>query len=147
VESLSAAGRSDLSSQHNNQGANMEKSPPLIISHDDFQKISSLILIAESEIGNLLEEELGRAKIVSSDQLPKDVVSIDSEVTFLDLDSQKERTLTLTYPHAADIQANRVSVLAPMGAALIGLRVGQTIDWPVPDNKVRRIKVVSVVQP
>lgn len=125
----------------------MEKPPPLIISHDDFQKISSLILIAESEIGSLLEEELGRAKIVSSDQLPKDVVSIDSEVTFLDLDSQKERTLTLTYPHAADIQANRVSVLAPMGAALIGLRVGQTIDWPVPDNKVRRIKVVSVVQP
>jgi regulator of nucleoside diphosphate kinase len=122
----------------------MEKSPSLVISNEDFKKISALLLIAKPEIADLLEEELSRATLVPSTELPKDVVAMNSEVGFLDLDSGKEQTLTLTYPHEANIDMNKVSVLAPVGAALIGLKVGQTINWPVTEDKTRRIKVTSV---
>ncbi len=122
----------------------MGVSPSLVISQEDFQKISALLASTNLRIAELLEEELGRAQLVPVEQLPKDIVAMNSEVTFRDLDTAKEQTLVLAYPHEADIEKNRVSILAPIGAALIGLRVGQTIDWPLADNRIRRIQVTSV---
>lgn len=121
----------------------MEKSPALVISQDDFHKISALLSIAKMEIVVLLEEELDRAQVVPTDQVPKDTVAMHSRVTFEDLDTGKEQTVTLVYPHEANLEDHRISILAPVGAALIGLRVGQTIDWPMSD-KVKRIRVTAV---
>lgn len=118
--------------------------PSLVISQDDFQKISALLSIARLEIVELLETELGRANIVDKHHLPADVVAMNSKVTFIDLDTQKEQTVTLSYPHEANIAEDRVSILAPVGAALIGLRVGQTIDWPISQQKIKRIRVTQV---
>ncbi len=122
----------------------MENSPSLIITHDDFQKISTLLSFAKPEIVELLEEELGRAKLVPLTELPKDIVSMNSKVSFIDLDTNKEQEITLVYPHDANMEQNKLSILAPVGAALIGLKVGQTIDWPLSEKKTRRIKVISV---
>lgn len=113
----------------------MGKSPSLVISEEDYQKISSLLLNIKTEIAELLEEELGRATLVPASELPENVVSMNSEVTFIDLDTNKEQKVTLVYPNEADIEKRKISIFAPVGAALIGLRIGQSIDWPLPDGK------------
>ncbi|MBL7543602.1 MAG: nucleoside diphosphate kinase regulator [Bdellovibrionaceae bacterium] len=123
----------------------METSPSLVISQDDFQKITALLSIAKFEIATLLEEELERAQIVPPAQLLPDIIAMNSQITFIDLDTKKEQVVTLVYPHDADVNAHKISILAPVGAALIGLRVGQTIDWPLNDKKVKRIQVTGVV--
>lgn len=123
----------------------MENQNNLILTQADFQKLSSLIAVADHETAELLEEELSRASVVEDDQLPKDVVSMNSTVRFQDVESGKETIITLVYPNEANIEQNKVSILAPVGAALIGLRVGQVIQWPVPHGKEKRFKVISVL--
>lgn len=125
----------------------MRRLPSLVISQEDFHQISALLSIAKTETAELLEEELGRAKLIPTEQLSNNIVSMNSGVTFLDLDTGKEQQMTLVYPHEANMETGRVSVLAPVGAALLGLSVGQEIDWPVRDKKIRRLKIVSVSPP
>lgn len=116
----------------------------LIISQNDYQKISSLIKNVETETTSLLEEEMSRALVVSHDQLPNDVVSMNSTVKFVCVDSSKESVVKLVFPSDANIEQNKISILAPVGAALIGLRVGQTIRWPLPHGREKTFKVVAV---
>lgn len=123
----------------------MKNSDNVILTKADYEKLSSLLVNAKPEIAELLEEELGRASIVSDGELPRDVVSMNSKVSFKDLDTGKELVVTLVYPHDADIDENKISILAPIGAALIGLRVGQVIRWPVPSGKEKRLQVVAVL--
>lgn len=124
----------------------MEQNPSLVISREDYQKISTLLAVAQSDIADQLEEELGRAKLVSAEELPNNIVSMNDRISFVDLDTGKEQEVTLSYPLDEDINGNKVSILAPVGAALIGLRVGQTIHWPLSQGKTRRIKVTSVAR-
>ncbi len=121
----------------------MDNHDNLILTSGDFQKLSSLVSSTQTKIAELLEEELSRASIVPDDELPQDVVSMNATVRFQDLDTEKESTVTLVYPHEANIDENKVSILAPVGSALIGLRVGQMIIWPVPNGKEKRMKVTS----
>lgn len=125
--------------------SNMDNQENLIMTENDFQKLSSLIKTANSDVADLLEEELGRASVVPDDNLPKDVVSMNSKVRFQDLDTGTESVVILVYPHEANIDENKVSILAPVGSALIGLRVGQVIQWPVPNEKGRTLKVISIL--
>ncbi len=123
----------------------MENSNHLVLTQADFQKLTSLINSRNSETTELLEEELGRAVVVSDEELPKDVVSMNSKVCFQDLETGKETIAILVYPHEANIEENKISILAPVGSALIGLRVGQIIQWPVPSGKEKSFKVISVL--
>lgn len=123
----------------------MDNHDNLILTSGDFQKLSSLVSSTQTEIAELLEEELSKASIVPDDELPQDVVSMNATVRFQDLDTEKESTVTLVYPHEANIDENKISILAPVGSALIGLRVGQMIIWPVPNGKEKRMKVTSVL--
>lgn len=123
----------------------MENQNNLILTNADFQKLSSLINSDNSKVAELLEEELGRASVVAEEELPKDVVSMNSKVCFQDLETGKQTIITLVYPHEANIEENKISILAPVGSALIGLRVGQTIQWPIPNGKEKTFKVVSVL--
>ncbi|MBX2989108.1 MAG: nucleoside diphosphate kinase regulator [Bdellovibrionaceae bacterium] len=122
----------------------MENADKIILSQDAFQKISALLAATSSETAELLEEELQRAMVVPDDELPSHVVAINSLVTFVDLESGKETQVTLVYPHEASIDDHKVSVIAPLGAALIGLSVGQSIQWPMPNGKQRRLQVTAV---
>lgn len=125
----------------------MKRLPSLVITHEDCQKILPLLSYARAEVAEQLEQELGRATLVAADQLPADIVSMYSKVTFLDMESGKEQQLILTFPLDANIDQGRVSILAPVGAALIGMRVGQEIEWPLPGGKSKLIKVLSVAPP
>lgn len=95
----------------------------------------------------MLLGEIDRAAIHSRDDMPPDVVIMGSEVTFLDENSGTERTVCLVYPSEADISAGRISILTPIGAGLIGLGVGQSIQWPDRGGSDHRLKVVAVRQP
>lgn len=123
----------------------MKNTNGLILSDADFNKLSHLIKNIDSEVAELLDGELNRAAVVSSAELPQDVVCMNSKVKFTDLDTGKESFCTLVYPHEANIEENKISVLAPIGAALIGLRVGQVINWPISQNKEKHLKVIEVV--
>jgi regulator of nucleoside diphosphate kinase len=117
----------------------------IIITQTDYQKLSSLVSKTNTPTSELLEEELSRASVVNADQVPSDVITMNSTARFVDLDSEKESTITLVFPHEANVEENKVSILVPLGAALIGLRAGQEIIWPMPNGKERRLKVVEVL--
>lgn len=118
--------------------------PQIILSQEDYQKISQLIYKNDSDVAALLEEELSRADIVDQAVLPADVVAMHSEVSFLDVETGRESTFTLVYPSEASLAEGRISILASLGAALIGLKVGQTIRWALPGGAEKEFKVVKV---
>jgi regulator of nucleoside diphosphate kinase len=91
-----------------------------------------------------LDEELARATIVDDDALPSGAVALDSRVRFQDLHSGEQREITLVVPSKAASEHGRVSVLSPVGSALIGLRVGDDIEWPMPGGKLHRLRVLAV---
>src|SRR5690606_15608470 len=94
-------------------------------------------------VAEQLETELERARITPLRDVPEDVVVMNSELEYEDVTTGQRRRLRLVYPHEADSSKGHVSVLAPLGCALLGLRVQQEIDWHMPGG-MRRIRVVSV---
>lgn len=88
--------------------------------------------------------ELQRAEVVPSDEVPNDVVTMNSTVVLRDLDTGEEETYTLVYPNHADIARNRLSVLAPIGTAILGYQVGDVVRWRVPAG-MRRLRVEDVL--
>ena len=125
----------------------MEKQPSIILSRLDVERIESLLenpALRDSPAGDRLRAEFDRAEIVEPQDMPADVVSMNSSADCVDETSHKHHTLTLVYPRDADAEAGRVSVLAPVGSALLGLRVGQTIDWPGHDGRALRLKVTAI---
>jgi regulator of nucleoside diphosphate kinase len=91
-----------------------------------------------------LQEELDRAKIVASSDIPKDVITMNSQVCLVDQDTQKEEILTLVFPQDADISQGKISVLAPIGTAMLGYRVGEVFQWKVPAGE-RKLKVKNIL--
>lgn len=118
--------------------------PQIHVSKSDFDRLSSLAFHSELPSARDLEEELGRAVIVPDAELPKDVVTMDSTIEFKDLDANTSSKMTLVYPEQVKGEASRVSILAPVGVALLGLRINDIVEWPVPGGFKRRLKVVSV---
>jgi regulator of nucleoside diphosphate kinase len=92
-----------------------------------------------------LESELARADIREPEELPVDVVSMGSTVWFRDLGTDEVEQYTLVVPSEADVMRDRISVLAPIGTALLGYRLGDIVEWRVPSGK-RRLAIVKVHQ-
>ena len=91
-----------------------------------------------------LASELDRADVVDSREVPPDVVTMNSRVVFEDVRTGKTKEVTLVFPQDADVQCGKVSVLAPVGTALLGLAEGDSIVWPFPDGSSRCLRVVAV---
>ena len=81
-----------------------------------------------------LQKELERAHIVEPQAVPRDIVTMNSRVRLKDLNSGDERIYTLVFPTEADVTQYKISILAPVGTAMLGYRVGDKIDWPVPSG-------------
>lgn len=95
-----------------------------------------------------LADELSRANVVPMERMPPNVVRIHSRVTYAVEGLDEGREVELVFPDEADAAAGKVSVLAPVGAALLGLQEGQTIDWAhFPDGSTRRLRVVRTLPP
>ncbi|NLF70148.1 MAG: nucleoside diphosphate kinase regulator [Candidatus Anammoximicrobium sp.] len=91
-----------------------------------------------------LVAELQRAEIVASDEVPDDVVTMNSTVVLRDMETGEEETYTLVYPNHADIARNRLSVLAPVGTAILGYHVGDVVRWCVPAG-LRELRIEEVL--
>lgn len=92
-----------------------------------------------------LRRELDRAIVVSSMAMPPDVATMNSTIRYVDEASGERRTVSLVYPAQADAGAGKVSVLEPVGTALLGLSTGQAIEWDFPDGSRRRLKLEAVL--
>lgn len=117
--------------------------PPLTITDQDFERLQELLSGYRTPAAEYLDAELARAKVVSQDDVPSEIVTMNSDVLYEDTASHAQRLVRVVYPKDANADRGWVSVLAPLGSALLGLRVGQEIDWRMPGG-VRRVRVLAV---
>ena len=120
--------------------------PQIVVSSADYERLTDLANAARErlpEVAQELLEEMDRAKVVDAGKVPTDVVRMGSTVTFKS-DDGHVRTLKLVYPVEESLDEHRISVMTPVGAALIGLGVGQSISWTARDGKHHRLTVTKV---
>jgi regulator of nucleoside diphosphate kinase len=119
--------------------------PEIVIRAADEDRLAALaesLADSKPELAEELLAELARARLASDDALPADSVQMGSTLTY-EADGRRRR-VTLVYPTEADIDAGRISVATPIGAALLGLAEGQSIDWTARDGRRHRLTVVAV---
>jgi regulator of nucleoside diphosphate kinase len=121
--------------------------PPIIISGIDFDRLDRLAAAAAGTLprtADFLAREIARATIAPSGFILRGVVTMGSQVEFRDDVTGQSRTVHLVYPDQADLAEGKLSVLSPVGAALIGLSVGQSIEWETPSGGWRSLTVLHV---
>ena len=121
--------------------------PPLLMSAEDHARLVGLagvIRIRNPLLAHLLMQETKRAEVVPAGQVPADVVAVGSVVEFIDTAFGEPRRVQVVLPGKADIEAGRISILSLVGAGLIGLSQGQSIDWPAQGGRLRRLTVLRV---
>ncbi|UTY56518.1 nucleoside diphosphate kinase regulator [Massilia sp. erpn] len=121
--------------------------PQITISSLDAERLEDLIgaLRPDDATGQALLDELARADIVAPEDMPSDVVTMHSTVRFAIAGSDEVRSLTLAYPKDMAQLPDGISILSPIGAALLGLSVGDTIDWPHPDGQLLKVRLLEVL--
>jgi regulator of nucleoside diphosphate kinase len=120
--------------------------PSIMISAVDLQRLEAMLESAQYRDqpgASALQKELERAQVLEPKDLPRDVVSMNSIAECVEEGSGRARELTLVYPRGADAAQGRISVLAPVGTALLGLKIGQSIDWPAPAGTLR-LRVTAI---
>ncbi|MBO1520421.1 nucleoside diphosphate kinase regulator [Oceanisphaera pacifica] len=123
----------------------MAKLPHITVSTLDLVRLEALLeKQPESDAVTRLENELDRAKVVAPTEVPDNIVTMNSTITFAIATGKETFTKTLCYPRDMDNGNTKISVLAPIGAALLGLSVGQTIDWPAPNGKVMQVSIAAL---
>jgi len=121
--------------------------PQIIIDAAYYNQLLDLAygaMLRAPNVAGCLLEEVDRAEVVPSDKVPASVVNMGSEVTYRDNSTGGEETVTLVFPKDADISKRRISVLTPIGAALIGLSEGARFDWTTRDGKLRALTIMKV---
>ena len=122
--------------------------PPITLSSQDLDRIEALLAALPSSAlaGKAeLQAELDRAEVLSPDQMPSTVVTMNSTVKFSIKETGKEFCLTLVYPRDMDGSADLISIFAPVGSALLGLSIGDELAWPGPGGKPMTVRVTEVV--
>ncbi|MBD9535383.1 nucleoside diphosphate kinase regulator [Stenotrophomonas sp. ATCM1_4] len=121
--------------------------PSIIVSTRDMARLEALLdspALSRHPAAVALSQELERAQVLPPEEIPAGIVTMHSRVDCEDELHDEKHSLTLVYPHEADFDKGRVSVLAPVGSALLGLSVGQTIDWTAPGGRQLRLRVIAV---
>lgn len=122
--------------------------PTIIINELDAERIDRLLeqpAFASLPVADALNAELDRAQMCTPQNMPHDVVTMNSKVKFRDLTTGEVRVRTLVYPAQMSDSATQLSVLAPVGAALIGLRAGDTINWALPGGTSTHLEVLELL--
>ena len=123
---------------------------PIQITEFDLQRLQKVLEDARyteyrgSEYLAKLQMELDRAQVVASQAVSQEVITMNSTVVLLDLDTNEEETYTLVFPENADIEQGKISVLAPIGTAMLGYEIGDVFEWEVPAGK-RRLEITRIV--
>ncbi len=125
----------------------MEKKPEITLSRLDAERLERMLDSLEGKPfpgRRELEEEIARARVVEPAQVPPTVVTMNSTVRFRVESSDAEFSLTLVYPRDADGSNDKISILAPVGSALLGLSEGDEITWPAPGGGVMAVRIIEV---
>lgn len=117
--------------------------PKIVVTSRDFERLQRVISSSDTANAEELDLELARAEVVSEGEIAGDIVTMNSDVIYEDLSTGAQRSVRVVYPEDADLERSWISVLAPLGSALLGLRVGQEIDWRMP-SRVRRLRIIRV---
>jgi regulator of nucleoside diphosphate kinase len=117
--------------------------PPIAVTTTDFDRLRTLAQL-HSDAARFLARELERARLIEPENASERLVTMNARVRYRDDATGQERTVTLVYPGEADISAGRVSVLTPIGAALIGMTIGQSMEWESPSGGERSLTVLAV---
>jgi regulator of nucleoside diphosphate kinase len=120
--------------------------PAIIVGHSEHRRLTKIAEAALSKnpvVSDELLYELERAHVVDDHRLPRGIIRIGSTAR-LTSDLGEDRTVTLVFPEEADIAEGKISILTPIGTALIDLRAGQSIDWTARDGQLRRLTVEKV---
>ncbi len=127
-------------------GGNIMEEKAIYITQIDIERLRALIEIYNGKGAFLesLEEELDRAHIIGPKEIPSNVVTMNSVVRIKDLNSGEEKTVVLVFPEKVHATEKAVSILAPIGAALIGQREGDVIEWHVPAGP-KRLQVMEII--
>lgn len=120
--------------------------PTITLSSLDMDRLEALMEKLPSNFPgrDVLEAELDRADVLEPQDMPTDVVTMNSTVRFTLVETNNSQTLTLVYPKEADGSPDKVSVFAPVGTALLGLRVGDVLELPTPTGKSMTVKVDAI---
>jgi regulator of nucleoside diphosphate kinase len=121
--------------------------PPVTVLEDEARRLSALAsssAVLFPRVAHFLAREIERASVVANNSDVRGVVRMGSQVRYCDEKTGEVRDVVLVYPHEADITLRRVSVLTPVGAALIGLSVGQAIEFQTPGHNKRSLTVLGV---
>ncbi|NUB02056.1 nucleoside diphosphate kinase regulator [Azospirillum melinis] len=124
--------------------------PPIVLKATDHDRLLALIEAASDKLPDVYEyltAKLDRAAVIDASEIALAVVTMGARVAFRDEMTGLERTVTLVYPHDADLAAGRVSVLTPIGAALIGVASGQSITWYTRKDEAKTLTVLAVERP
>ncbi|PWC12989.1 nucleoside diphosphate kinase regulator [Brenneria corticis] len=122
--------------------------PKITISDIDAEILDRLLAqpaFASSETAKTLNDELDRAEILPPTDIPAEVVTMNSQIRFLDLNTREEHVRTLVYPSAMKDSKTQLSVMAPLGAALLGLHVGDAMSWKLPNGGETRVQVLELL--
>ncbi|TAH51921.1 MAG: nucleoside diphosphate kinase regulator [Chloroflexota bacterium] len=123
---------------------------PIQVTELDLERLKKLLFDAQftdlrkSPYLERLETEINRAEVVSPKDIPSDVVTMNSTVCIQDLDTKEEEVYTLVFPENANLSQGKISILAPIGTAMLGYEVGETFEWQVPDGT-RRLLIKKIL--
>jgi regulator of nucleoside diphosphate kinase len=127
-----------------------QRTSSIYVTEPDYHRLSGLIETTRERNGvdieylNKLEAELDRAEIVDPKDIPENVITMRSKVRLKDLATGEANTYSLVFPREADSNEGKISILAPIGTAILGYKSGDTIEWSVPSG-LRRIKVAKIL--
>lgn len=120
--------------------------PAITVSERDLERLEAMLArLPDDQPGaNALREELDRARITQSEQMPPDVVTMNSRIRFVVEPAGREMEMTLVYPRDFTGRPDQLSVAAPAGIAVLGLAIGQQIEWLAPNGQTTRARIVDI---
>jgi regulator of nucleoside diphosphate kinase len=118
--------------------------PEIMIPASDYDRLVQLATVTQPHVADYFDRELSRARVVPDAEFDPRSARVGSRVTYREEPSGRVRTVTLAWPHEADVAWGRISVLTSIGAALLGMRPTSSIDWPAPIGGPRRLTVLAV---
>ncbi|GEO04800.1 prokaryotic transcription elongation factor, GreA/GreB domain protein [Adhaeribacter aerolatus] len=121
---------------------------PIYLTDTDYQRLHHLVKAQRTstrpQVAAALGKELERAQVVPSEEIPPNVITMNSKVRIKEMKSTTEMEITIVYPKDADLREQKVSILAPVGTAVLGCQVGDEVEWLVPDGT-RIYKIEEVI--
>ncbi len=132
-----------------NRDRSRASEPAIVLGNADMARLRAVVdwhlSGRDREAAERLEAELDRAIVVPQREVPPEIVTMNSRVAFDDTETGRRREITLCYPREADPAGGRISILAPVAAALLGLSIGDSIEWPMPDGRKATLRIASVL--